>query len=167
MCETMDYIQLREQSNIRKCLDILVCVRTYVDHVKNICHLELANPLRKSTLLVIWQIQNVFNISKNKSLSLVFKPCKSIQETSKEGLFIKVGQIPDSCSTDISIEVSTDSSTDISIEVSTNSSTAVSIENYKIQIFKFDFQPTLTCMCRVSFLTTLDIYKAYFKGRHT
>ena len=110
----------------------------------------------------------MFNISKNKSLSLVFKPCKSIQETSKEGLFIKVGQIPDSCSTDISIEVSTDSSTDsstdISIEVSTNSSTAVSIENYKIQIFKFDFQPTLTCMCRISFLTTLDIYKDYFKG---
>ena len=28
-------------------------VRTYVDHVKNICHLELANPLTKHTLLVI------------------------------------------------------------------------------------------------------------------
>ena len=25
----------------------------------------------------------------------------------------------------------------------------------------------LTCMCRVSFLTTLDIYKTYFKGRYT
>ena len=24
----------------------------------------------------------------------------------------------------------------------------------------------LTCMCRVSFLTTLDIYKTYFKGSH-
>ena len=28
-------------------------VRTYVEHVKNICHLELANPLTKRTLLVI------------------------------------------------------------------------------------------------------------------
>ena len=28
-------------------------VRTYVDHVKNICHLELANLLTKHTLLVI------------------------------------------------------------------------------------------------------------------
>ena len=24
----------------------------------------------------------------------------------------------------------------------------------------------LMCFCRVSFLTTLDIYKAYFRGRH-
>ena len=24
----------------------------------------------------------------------------------------------------------------------------------------------LTCMCRVSFLTTLDLYKVYFRGRH-
>ena len=47
----------------------------------------------------------MFNTSKNKSSSLVFKPYKSIQETSKERLFNKVGQIPDSYSTDISIEV--------------------------------------------------------------
>ena len=24
----------------------------------------------------------------------------------------------------------------------------------------------MTCMCRVSFLTTLDLHKAYFRGRH-
>ena len=30
-----------------------IIVRTYVDHVKNICHLELANLLTKRTLLVI------------------------------------------------------------------------------------------------------------------
>ena len=42
----------------------------------------------------------------------------------------------------------------------------VYIENYEIRIFEFDFQPMLTCMCRVSFLTTLDIYKVYFKCRH-
>ena len=54
----------------------------------------------------------------------------------------------------------------LSIEVSTNSSTAVSIENYEIQISRSDFRPMLMYLCRVSFLTTLDIYKSYFKGRH-
>ena len=33
-----------------------------------------------------------------------------------------------------------------------------------IQIF--DFQPILIYLFRVSFLTTLDLYKAYFRGRH-
>ena len=33
---------------------VLVFVRIYVNHVKNIYHLELANPLTKCTLLVIW-----------------------------------------------------------------------------------------------------------------
>ena len=56
----------------------------------------------------------------------------------------------------------TDSSTDVSIEVSTE----ISIEIYEIKISKYDFWPMLTCMYRVSFLTTLDIYKAYFRGRH-
>ena len=48
------------------------------------------------------------------------------------------------------------------------SSTKVeSIEIYKIRISISDFWLMLTCMCRVSFLTTLDIYKTYFKSRHT
>ena len=76
-----------------------------MDHAKNICHLELSNPLTKCTLLVIGLIYDVFNTSKNKISSLVFKPCKSVQETSEEELFIKVGQILDSCSIDISIEI--------------------------------------------------------------
>ena len=42
-----------------------------------------------------------------------------------------------------------------------------SIELYEIQIFKSDFWPKLMCSCRVSFLTTLDLYKAYFRGCHT
>ena len=42
----------------------------------------------------------------------------------------------------------------------------MSIEIYEIIISRSDFQPMLTCLCRVSFLTTLDIYKAYFKGHH-
>ena len=32
---------------------IYACARTYVELVKNICHIELANPLTKHTLLVI------------------------------------------------------------------------------------------------------------------
>ena len=31
----------------------MLIVRTYVNHVRNICHLELANPMTKRTLLVI------------------------------------------------------------------------------------------------------------------
>ena len=42
----------------------------------------------------------------------------------------------------------------------------VSIENYRNQFFRSDFWPMLMYLCRVSFLTTLDIYKAYFRGRH-
>ena len=46
-----------------------------------------------------------------------------------------------------------------------NSSTeAVSIENYKIQISRSDFMHIYVYLCRVSFLTTLDINKDYFKG---
>ena len=35
---------------------------------------------------------------------------------------------------------------------------AVSIEIYEFRISRFDFQPKLMCMCRVSFLITPDIY---------
>ena len=44
---------------------------------------------------------------------------------------------------------------------------AVSVENYKILIFRYDFTHIQVYLCRVSFLTTLDIYKDYFKVRHT
>ena len=43
---------------------------------------------------------------------------------------------------------------------------AVFVENYEIRISRFDFTHILEYLCRVSFLTTLDIYKDYFKGRH-
>ena len=43
----------------------------------------------------------------------------------------------------------------------------VSVETYKIRISKSNFQPMFVYLYRVSFLTTLDIYKAYSKGRHT
>ena len=41
----------------------------------------------------------------------------------------------------------------------------VSIENYEIQISRFVFMHIQVYLCRVSFLTTLDVYKDYFKGR--
>ena len=42
---------------------------------------------------------------------------------------------------------------------------AVFAENYKIQIFRFDFTHIHMYLCRVSFLTILNIYKDYFKSR--
>ena len=40
----------------------------------------------------------------------------------------------------------------------------VSIENYEIQILRSVFTHIQVYLCRVSFLTTLDIYMDYFKG---
>ena len=42
---------------------------------------------------------------------------------------------------------------------------AISVKTYRIKIFRSDFRPKLMYMCWVSLLITLDIYKAYFKGR--
>ena len=53
---------------------------------------KLVNPLTKCTLLVIGQIQDGFSTLRNKSLSLVLKLCKSVQETSEEEMFIKTQQ---------------------------------------------------------------------------
>ena len=41
------------RKNSQKTITLLNYVRIYVNHVKNICHLELANPMRKCILLVI------------------------------------------------------------------------------------------------------------------
>ena len=55
----------------------------------------------------------------------------------------------------------------ISIENYCWSSTqAVSVKNYEIRNFRSDYTYILEYLCRVSFLTTLDIYKNYFKSRH-
>ena len=50
-----------------------------------------------------------------------------------------------------------------SIDIST---VAQSIGNYDFKISRSEIWPSLAYF-GVSFLTTLDIYKAYFKGRHT
>ena len=47
-----------------------------------------------------------------------------------------------------------------------SSTQAVSVENYKIKFSIFDYTHILEYLCRISFLTTLNIYKDYFKSRH-
>ena len=113
---------------------------------------KLANPLSKGTLLVIGQIQDGFSTSRNKSSSLVLKPCKSIQKTSEEVLFIKAQQIH--------------FYRGLMMDLDSSLKEAVSIKNYEIRISRSDFTHIHVYLCRVSFLTTLDIYKDYFKGRH-
>ena len=54
---------------------------------------------------------------------------------------------------------------DLKYEARQISSTAVSIENYKNQIFRSNFTHIHVYVFRISFLTTLNIYKDYFKGR--
>ena len=51
------------------------------------------------------------------------------------------------------------------MDLDRSSTEAVSIENYEIHIFRFDFMHIHVYLCRVSILTTLDIYKDYFKDR--
>ena len=127
----------------------------------------------------------MFNTSKNKSSNLVLKPCKSAQETSEEWLFIKAGHIPDrllsieldSCSTNTIYRARQllnkyylSRSRQLLNRYYLSSSIAtwqiLSIENYEIRIFRSDIQPILMYLCKVSFLTILDIYKTYFKDRH-
>ena len=42
----------------------------------------------------------------------------------------------------------------------------VSVENYEIKFSRSDYTHILEYLCRISFLTTLDIYNNYFKSRH-
>ena len=55
---------------------------------------------------------------------------------------------------------------DLMLKLDRSSTQAVSVENYEIKFFRIDYTHILEYLCRVSFLTTLDIYKDYFKGRH-
>ena len=105
--------------------------------------------------------------------SIVLKPWRLDQETSEEKLFTKAGQIARHLWTNILTPAnkyldsySIDSYLSRFNETQQILSIKVSIEVTGIQLFRFDFRPMLMCLCRVSFLTTLDIYKAYFRGCH-
>ena len=85
----------------------------------------------------------------------MLKPCKSVQDSSAESAnSLKL----DSYLTDSYLSRFNEAQQILSIEVS--------IENYENQFFRSDFRPMLMYLCRISFLTTLDIYKVYFRGRH-
>ena len=51
------------------------------------------------------------------------------------------------------------------MELDSNLIEDVSIENYEIRISRSDFTHIHVYLYRVSFLTPLDIYNDYFKGR--
>ena len=114
--------------------------------------------------------------------SLILKPWRLDQEISEEKLFIKAGQITRHLRTDSSTPLDSwwiDRESSCLLDSSSIASrylylsrfkarhlfdTSRSIEVTWIQISKSDFQPKLMHLCRVSFFTTLDIYKAYFRG---
>ena len=52
------------------------------------------------------------------------------------------------------------------LKLDRSSTQAVSVENYEIRFSRSDYMHILEYLCRVSFLTTLDIYKDYFKSYH-
>ena len=95
----------------------------------------------------------MFNTSRNKSSSQVLKSCKSVQETSKEVLFIKTRQI----STNNIYQ-------GLMLVLNSFLIETFSIENYEIQISRPIFTHIEVYLWRVSFLITLDVYMDYFKG---
>ena len=52
------------------------------------------------------------------------------------------------------------------LKLDKSSTQVVFVENYKIRFFRSDYTYILKYSYRVSFLTTLDMYKDYFKGCH-
>ena len=101
------------------------------------------------TLLVNWvDLSWIWYIS-----SGLLKTWRLIQETSKEKLFYwssKDGIYQDLLG-----------------KLDTNSTLAWSIKLYEFSISISEYWPMLMYLFKVSFLTTLDIYKTYFKSRHT
>ena len=53
------------------------------------------------------------------------------------------------------------------MKLDSSSTEAVSVENYEIRISRSNFMHIHEYLCRISFLTILNIYKDYFKGHHT
>ena len=85
----------------------------------------------------------------------VLKPYKSIQEIREEVLDFKVRQL---ASIKVWKVAETRNSTTSSIDT-------LSVNVYGIKFFRANFHPIRVYMFGLSFLTTLNIYKDYFKGR--
>ena len=52
------------------------------------------------------------------------------------------------------------------LKLDRSSTQAIFVENYEIRFSRPDYMHILEYLCRVSFLTTLNIYKDYFKSHH-
>ena len=52
------------------------------------------------------------------------------------------------------------------LKLDKSSTATVFVENYEIKISRSDYTHIHVYLCKVFFLTTLDIYKDYFKGCH-
>ena len=64
-----------------------------MNNVRNICHLELANPLTKLNLLVIGRSRMCLMLQETRVQVQMLKPCKSVQETNEEVLNFKTRQL--------------------------------------------------------------------------
>ena len=65
-----------------------------MNHVRNICHPELAtNPLTKLNLLVIGRSRMCLMLQETRVQVQMLKPCKSVQETNEEVLNFKTRQL--------------------------------------------------------------------------
>ena len=89
----------------------------------------------------------------------VLKPCKFVQETSEEVLDFKAQQLARQIhllrfKRYFCLMLNNYSINTLSIEISEN------------QFFRSDFTPICVYMFWLSFLTTLNISKDFFKGRH-
>ena len=52
------------------------------------------------------------------------------------------------------------------LKLNKNLTQVVFVKNYEIRFSRSDYMHILEYLCKVSFLTTLDIYKDYFKDHH-
>ena len=86
----------------------------------------------------------------------VLKPCKSIRETSKEVLDFQslIDSIYRGLKGIFNLMLNNFSIDNLSIEI------------YENQFFRSNFTHIYVYLFRLSFLTTLNIYKDYFKGCH-
>ena len=140
-------------------------VRTYVIHLLGTYVTILCNWLifwQNALYLYLDRFRICLILQETCCSSLVLKPWRLDQETSEEKLFTKVGQI----ARHLRIDSLTYSYLSRFNEAQQILSIEVSIKNYGIQIFISDFRPMLMYLCRVSFLTTLEIYKAYLRSCH-
>ena len=96
-------------------------------------------------------------LQKTYCSSQVLKPWRSDQETSEEELFIKSQQQ----------SRQKEFYWDLKSKLNRSLTQVVFVETYEIRNSRSNFLPMIVYLYMVSFLTTLNIYKDYFKTRYT